>query len=185
MIEIDKAYSIAQSSASNNDDALEEKKKVIEDRLAAVTKKMKKLKENTVQIQNEVTKMLTETLEELQSIVQQKSNILQSDRHELLRQLHEILFVQEFLRLQAKEADPLEFLQLNNGHAQLKEAIQKTYPKVSTDLFSDATPIILKDRPRLEYNQSNTQLKDTQNLKVGVKNVHDKAVNNLENFRLS
>ena len=129
--------------------------------------------------------MLTETLEELQSIVQQKSNILQSDRHELLRQLHEILFVQEFLRLQAKEAEPLEFLQLNNGHAQLKEAIQKTYPKVSTDLFSDATPIILKDRPRLEYNQSNTQLKDTQNLKVSVKNVHDKAVNNLENFRLS
>jgi len=37
--------------------------------------------------------MLTETLEELHTIVQNKSNVLQSDRHELLRQLHEILFV--------------------------------------------------------------------------------------------
>lgn len=110
MIEIEKAYSIACSSANNNDDALEEKKKVIEDRLSAVTKKMKKLKDNAVQIQKEVTKMLTETLEELHSIVQTKSNVLQSDRHELLRQLHEILFVQEFLRLQSKEAVPLEFL---------------------------------------------------------------------------
>ena len=48
MIEIDKAYSIACSSAHNNDDALEEKKKVIEDRLSEVTKKLKKLKENAI-----------------------------------------------------------------------------------------------------------------------------------------
>jgi hypothetical protein len=43
----------------------------------------------------------------------------------------------------------------------------------------------LQGKPVLSYNDINSQLKDTQNLKVGVKNVHDKAVNNLENFRLS
>jgi hypothetical protein len=72
---------------------------------------------------------------------------------------------------------PLEFLQLNNGHAQIKETIQKTYPKVSADLFEEKLPITLQGKPILIHTDTNPQLKDTQNLKVGIKNVHDKAVN--------
>jgi len=93
------------------------KKKVIEEQISAVNKKNKQLKSEATNIQEQVTKMLTKTLEDLHNIVRIKSSMLQSDRHELMRQLHEIIFVQEFLRLQAKEASPLEFLKLNNGHA--------------------------------------------------------------------
>jgi len=50
MIEIERAYTTACHSAYHNDDALEEKKKAIEERLQTVTKKMKKLKDNAVQI---------------------------------------------------------------------------------------------------------------------------------------
>ena len=76
MIEMKDAYSTAIASANSNDDALEEKKKAIEERLQTVTKKMRKLKDNAIQIQKDVNKMLTETLEELHSIVQNKSNVL-------------------------------------------------------------------------------------------------------------
>lgn len=69
MIKIDRAYSIATESAQNNDDALEEKKKVIEDRLQAVAKKMKRIKDNATDIQQKVTRILTDTLEELHTIV--------------------------------------------------------------------------------------------------------------------
>lgn len=69
MIEMKDAYSTAIASANSNDDALEEKKKAIEERLQTVTKKMRKLKDNAIQIQKDVNKMLTETLEELHIIV--------------------------------------------------------------------------------------------------------------------
>jgi hypothetical protein len=85
MIKIDRAYSIALDNASKDDDALVEKKKVIEERLAAVTKKMKRIKENATDIQSKVTAILTETLEEMQKFVQKKSAVLKSDRHELIR----------------------------------------------------------------------------------------------------
>jgi hypothetical protein len=82
---------------------------------------MNKIKENAVSIQSTITDILEKTLAEMHEHVQKKSNILKSDRHELIRQYQEILFVQGFLREQAKEASPLEFLQLNTGHAQIKD----------------------------------------------------------------
>lgn len=52
-------------------------------------------------------------------------------------------------------------------------------------MFEEKQPITLNGKPILIHTDTNPQLKDTQNLKVGIKSVHDKAVNNLENFRLA
>lgn len=48
--------------------------------------------------------------------VQKKSAILKSDKIELSRQYKEIEFMTEFLRRQAEETSPIEFLQLYAGH---------------------------------------------------------------------
>lgn len=48
--------------------------------------------------------------------VQKKSSVMKSDRLELDRQYKEIEFMSEFLKRQAEETSPLEFLQLFSGH---------------------------------------------------------------------
>jgi hypothetical protein len=52
--------------------------------------------------------------------VQRKSSILKSDKIELSRQFKEIEFMTEFLKLQAEETNPIDFLQLYAGHNQVK-----------------------------------------------------------------
>ena len=51
------------------DVALLEKKTVIEYQMTLVKEKMQKIKKNAIQIQTQITKMLEETLEEMQEIV--------------------------------------------------------------------------------------------------------------------
>ena len=92
------------------DVALLEKKKVIEHQMTLVKEKMTKIKKNAIQIQTQITKMLEDTLDEMQQIVRKKTDQLKCDRHELARQHTEILYVQEFIKKQSNEAPPLEFL---------------------------------------------------------------------------
>ena len=54
---------------------------------------MNKVKENAKNIQATITDILEKTLVEMHEFVQKKSMILKSDRHELIRQYQEILFV--------------------------------------------------------------------------------------------
>lgn len=63
--------------------------------------------------------------------VQKKSAILKSDKVELSRQFKEIEFMTEFLRLQAVETSPIDFLQLYAGHNQVKSQIYKQRTTVS------------------------------------------------------
>eukprot|EP00351_Strombidinopsis_sp_SopsisLIS2011_P001203 CAMPEP_0116888552 /NCGR_PEP_ID=MMETSP0463-20121206/23645_1 /TAXON_ID=181622 /ORGANISM="Strombidinopsis sp, Strain SopsisLIS2011" /LENGTH=86 /DNA_ID=CAMNT_0004553573 /DNA_START=493 /DNA_END=753 /DNA_ORIENTATION=+ len=70
-------------------------------------------------------------------MVQEKADILKSDRYELVRQYQEIIFVSEFIKVQATETSPLEFLQMSTGHSEIKHQIQRHWPKVSSDLSTD------------------------------------------------
>lgn len=54
--------------------------------------------------------MLEECMNQLMVEVQKKSAILKSDKVELSRQFKEIEFMTEFLRLQAVETSPIDFL---------------------------------------------------------------------------
>ena len=54
---------------------------------------MNKVKENAQSIQTTITEILERTLQEMHEHVYRKSNILKSDRQELIRQYQEILYV--------------------------------------------------------------------------------------------
>lgn len=75
--------------------------------------------------------MLEECMNQLMVEVQKKSAILKSDKVELSRQFKEIEFMTEFLRLQAVETSPIDFLQLYAGHNQVKSQIYKQRTTVS------------------------------------------------------
>lgn len=71
---------------------------------------MRSIKQSAEKIQNDITKMLEECMNQLMVEVQKKSAILKSDKVELSRQFKEIEFMTEFLRLQAVETSPIDFL---------------------------------------------------------------------------
>jgi hypothetical protein len=49
-------------------------------------------------------------------VYSEKTQVLKSDRIELERQYKEIEFMSEFLKIQAEDTNPVEFLQLYAGH---------------------------------------------------------------------
>ena len=145
---------------------------------------MDRIKENALSIQTQITKMLTDSLNEMHDIVQKKTSVLKADHHELTRQYQEIMYVQSFLKAQADEAAPLEFLQLNTGHAQIKDQIQRQWPKVSADLADDKYLMQLNGKPIITVTETNAQLKDTQNLKQSQKSVTDRQKSQVEYFNV-
>lgn len=157
--------------ARSEDVALQEKKKVIENQMALVKKKMTRIKENAMQIQQQITEMLENTLNEMQIIVRKKTDQLKCDRHELVRQHTEILYVQEFIKKQSEEAPPLEFLQLSTGHSEIKYNLQKQWPVISGDLQDDRDLMKLSGKPFINVSDNNQQLKNTQNTKLALQNV--------------
>lgn len=87
--------------------------------------------------------------------------------------------------MQAEEAAPLEFLQLNTGHAQIKDQIQKQWPKISSDLQDDKDLMKINGKPIIIVNETNAGLKDTQTFKQSQKNVTDKQKSQVEYFNLN
>lgn len=69
LIDIEKAYSNALNDANKEDIALSEKKKVIEGQLQAVKKKMSRIKENALSIQQQLTDILEKTLSDMHDII--------------------------------------------------------------------------------------------------------------------
>ncbi len=93
--------------------------------------------------------MLEEAISQLMTEVQKKSDILKSDRLELSRQFKEINFMSEFLKRQAEETSPLEFLQLFAGYKQMKDQIYKqrtTVSTIQTDMKINGKPMIITDQ---------------------------------------
>ena len=68
---------------------------------------------------------MEETITSLKQLYNEKTMILKSDRIELERQYKEIEFMSEFLKYQADETNPVEFLQLFSGHMIYKSQIYK------------------------------------------------------------
>lgn len=80
--------------------------------------------------------------------VQKKSAILKSDKVELSRQFKEIEFMTEFLKRQAEETSPIDFLQLYSGHNQIKSNIYKqrtTVSDIQVDMKLNGKPMIHVD----------------------------------------
>lgn len=69
--------------------------------------------------------MVEEALRELYNTVQEKTNILRSDRLELARQYGEIRFLNDYLEYQIEGSDPIEFIKMAQAHEILKENICK------------------------------------------------------------
>ncbi len=124
----------------------------LEGNLLLVQKKMQRIKENTLSIQDQITKMLEDHLQELHEIVQRKTSILKSDQHEINRQRQEILYVQSFFKIQSAEASPLEFLQLSVGYAHLKDQMLRQMLKISGDLQDDKDLLKISGKPLISYN---------------------------------
>lgn len=74
---------------------------------------------------------MEETIAQLKTVYNDKTMVLKSDRIELERQYKEIEFMSEFLRQQADETAPVEFLQLFSGHMLYKSQIYKQRVTVS------------------------------------------------------
>lgn len=110
MINIEIAYNNALNEAKNNDVALEDKKALIHDQINLIQEKLRLIRANAENIQAQITKMLEECMTQLMVEVQKKSSILKSDKVELSRQFKEIEFMTEFLKRQAEESSPIEFL---------------------------------------------------------------------------
>lgn len=69
--------------------------------------------------------MVENCLKELTHVVQDKINVLQSDKVELQRQLMEIKMMKEFIKAQTTESHPLEFLKMYSGYEHLKYHVCK------------------------------------------------------------
>jgi len=110
MIKIEVAYNNALNEAKTTDVALEDKKNLIHDQINMIQEKLRSIKLSAEKIQSDITKMLEECMNQLMVEVQKKSAILKSDKVELSRQFKEIEFMSEFLRLQADETSPIDFL---------------------------------------------------------------------------
>lgn len=81
--------------------------------------------------------------------VQKKSSILKSDKVELSRQYKEIEFMSEFLKRQAEETSPIDFLQLYAGHNEIKGNLYKqrtTVSDIGVELKVNGKPIIHVDQ---------------------------------------
>ncbi len=116
LIKIETAYTTALNEARNNDVALDDKKQLIHDQITIIQEKLRMIRTNAENIQTQITKILEECMNQLMVEVQRKSAILKSDKVELSRQFKEIEFMTEFLKLQAEETSPIDFLQLYAGH---------------------------------------------------------------------
>lgn len=124
--------------------------------------------------------MLEEAINQLMNEVYKKSAILKSDRLELSRQYKEIDFMSEFLKRQAEETNPLEFLQLFAGYKQMKDQIYKqrtTISDIQTDMKLNGKPMIITD-------QSVKQV-DIQHVNSDKQNFMDQAKGTIESHHLS
>eukprot|EP00347_Sterkiella_histriomuscorum_P006480 403352607 len=173
------AYNNALNDAKHADVGLDEKKKLIIEQIGNIQEKIKQIKVNAESIQQQITRILEETINSLMQVVQQKSAILKSDRLELSRQFREIDFMTEFLKRQAEETTPLEFLQLFAGHKQLKDQIYKqrtTVSDIQIDMKLNGKPIIISD--------SSFKSVDIQHVNIDNKNNLDKAKSSIEQLHL-
>ena len=180
LISIEKAYSNAQDDALKEDLQLNTKKKTIEEQLLTVKKKMNRIKENAVSIQATIQQILEDCLKTMHGHVQKKADILKSDRQELVRQRQEITYVKEFLKAQASQSAPLEFLKLYAGHALIKDQILKQWPKVSMDLQEDKEFMKISGRTVVQAAEVPNQVRDTQNLKQKMQPALDRAKGQFE-----
>ena len=80
-------------------------------------------------------------MKKIEAHVREKIDQLRSDRIELNRQLTEILFAEAFIKKQAVQAEPLEFLNLSTGFSQVKYTMLNTWPILSDDL-DDKTELL-------------------------------------------
>lgn len=78
-IPIATAYNNALNDSKHPDVGLEEKKKLIVEQIANIQDKIKQIKVNAESIQQQITRILEETINSLMQVVQQKSAILKSD----------------------------------------------------------------------------------------------------------
>ena len=99
LIKIEIAYTNALNESKGNDVALEDKKVLIHEQINMIQEKLKSIRTSAEKIQNDITKMLEECMNQLMVEVQKKSAILKSDKVELSRQFKEIEFMTEFLKI--------------------------------------------------------------------------------------
>ena len=78
--------------------------------------------------------MLQKAMQDIEKHVRTKIDQLRSDKLELNRQFYEILFAEAFIKEQADQAEPLEFLNLSTGFSQVKYGMLNTWPIISEDL---------------------------------------------------
>lgn len=133
------------------------------------------VRSNAENIQTQITKILEECMNQLMVEVQKKSAILKSDKVELSRQFKEIEFMTEFLKRQAEETSPIDFLQLYAGHNQIKANMYKQRTTVS-DIQVDMK---LNGKPMIHVDQSVKSV-DIQNMNIDKQHIMDKAKNSME-----
>ena len=175
LINIEIAYNNALNEAKNNDVALEDKKALIHDQINLIQDKLRSVRSNAENIQTQITKILEDCMNQLMVEVQKKSSILKSDKVELSRQFKEIEFMTEFLKRQAEETAPIEFMQLYAGHNQIKNNIYKqrtTVSDIQVDMKHNGKPMIHVDQ--------SVKSVDIQNMNIDKQHIMDKAKNSME-----
>ena len=88
--------------------------------------------------------------------------------------------MKEFLKAQANQSSPLEFLKLYAGHALIKDQILKQWPKVSMDLQEDKEYMKISGRTVVQAAEVTNQVRDTQNLKQKMQPALEKAKGQFE-----
>ena len=69
--------------------------------------------------------MVEEALRGLYKSVQEKTNILRSDRLNLARQYGELRFLNDYLEYQVDISDPVEFIRMSQAHQVLQDDLCK------------------------------------------------------------
>lgn len=108
--------------------------------------KIKELEQSAKDIEQEIYRIMKNTLKDLSTEFNKKMIMLKSDLLELNRQNQEIEYVQVFIKEQASSMLPINFLKIWTGFKNYKQKLQEqktTITEMQVTLKLDGKPVIL------------------------------------------
>jgi len=125
LIEITSAYEHVHSQSLERDEYIDHRKEAINEKLARVHDRIRDVKDNAFQIQEELYNKYMQAMEELQYITKEKVRVLNGEQLELERQFYELEWCDHFLVRLREEALPVQFLIAWQKHAMLRSRLQR------------------------------------------------------------
>ena len=175
-ININEVYDDAVHECNLEDVNLVKKKNLINNNIQQIKDKIKELEQWAKEVEEEVYRLLKNTLKELSIEFKKKNSLLKSDLMELWRQNKEIEHVQGYIREQAEKMTPVNFLKIWNSFKNYKKKLlekKTTITDIHVQLKLDGKPIITSDS-----GHRNIDIEDSNNEKKNVLDFTKRSIAN-------